>query len=184
MLVLASTSPRRKALLAELTPNFVIDPATLDESLFQDAPRALNRTLAFKKAEEIIKKHPEAVVLGVDTIVVYQGRILGKPHGTKENLEMLQLLNGKTHQVYTSFALLSSKRKVIKTVVSKVTFNFLSEIELQNYIETFRPFDKAGGYGIQDQTMPALVKKYRGSYTNIMGLPLEALTKVLKRFTH
>lgn len=180
-LVLASASPRRKELLKRLTENFAVLPADIDEEKFTGLkPKKLVMTLSREKAKATVSKQ-EALnksVLAADTIVVCKGKIYGKPKNFEGSVRMLGELNGRRHSVFTGVTLTNGREYITFSVRSFVKFKKLSKTEIENYIDKCRPFDKAGAYGIQDNQ---IVKSYRGSYTNIVGLPLEKLKIVLTK---
>ncbi|MBQ9113856.1 MAG: septum formation protein Maf [Clostridia bacterium] len=183
--VLASASPRRKELLAELIKDFEIIPSAADESV-QGYPstKALARMLANRKAVEVAMRPENAgkTVIGSDTVVSLGGWALGKPKDEQDAFRMLKMLSGKKHAVYTGvcFAVNKNGKCRIKTRVDKtlVYFNELSDEFILEYIKGGSPMDKAGAYGIQDG---GLVKKIKGSYTNVVGFPLELVKRMIKR---
>lgn len=182
---MASASPRRKELLAELIKDFEIIPSQADESVQGYAsPKSLVAYLASVKAAEVAKR-PEnegKIVIGSDTVVAYRGVVLGKPKDEADAFRMLKMLSGKKHAVYTGvcFMRIRNGQTVSKTAVDKthVYFNELPDEWIWSYIQGGSPMDKAGAYGIQDG---GLVKKIKGSYTNVVGLPLELVAKMIKK---
>ena len=183
--ILASASPRRKELLAELIQDFEIIPSKADESVQgYTSPKNLVRYLASIKAEEVVKRSENAgkVVIGADTVVAFDGKVLGKPKDEEDAFRMLKMLSGKTHAVYTgvSFQVHKGRKYYAQTKAQKtlVYFNELSDEWIREYIASGSPMDKAGAYGIQDG---GLVKKIKGSYTNVVGFPLELVKKMLKK---
>ena len=173
-LILASNSPRRRDLLAQLGLTFSVIPSDVDEHRVRvSEPVDVVRTLAESKATDISDKHPESWVIGADTIVCIEGRILGKPDSKAEARDMLRRLSGKTHQVYTGYCICCQRtdRHFSDVVQTDVRFKNISDAEIEWYIRTGKPFDKAGGYGIQG-IGSVLVKSINGSYTNVVGLPL------------
>ncbi len=182
--VLASASPRRKELLAELIKDFEIIPSQADEAVQGYAsPKSLVAYLASIKAEEVAKRaeNEGKIVIGSDTVVAYKGEVLGKPKDEADAFRMLKMLSGKKHAVYTGVYFLRVKdgKSVCKRAVDKtlVYFNELSDEWIWSYIKGGSPMDKAGAYGIQDG---GLVKKIKGSYTNVVGFPLELVSKMIK----
>lgn len=174
LLILASKSPRRKYLLEQAGLEFTIIPSDVDEDAVPiSEPYEYVKKLAEIKAADIAEKHPDNWVLGADTIVLIDGEILGKPGSKDDALKMLHKLNGKTHQVYTGFSIICKKksRVITKAVTTDVLFKELSAHEIEWYINTPEPFDKAGSYAIQGLGT-FLVKSIRGSYTNVVGLPV------------
>jgi len=173
-LILASNSPRRRDLLAQAGLTFTVIPSEVDErQVARSDPDMLVRTLAESKAIDIAEKHPDNWVLGADTIVVIDNQILGKPDSTDAAREMLKRLSGNIHQVYTGYCVCCRHKERLFTdaVKTDVCFKSLNIEEINWYIRTGEPFDKAGGYGIQG-IGSFLVKSIKGSYTNVVGLPL------------
>jgi len=185
--ILASQSPRRQKLLRQLGFEFEVLPADIDEDDFSDGvdPVLHVKELSLKKAEFVAKKIGKpAVVLGSDTIVVLNGIILNKPVDKLEAVRMLNILSGKTHIVYTGIALVDSESMKNEVAVQKteVTFRTLTQDEIEAYVETGSPLDKAGAYGIQDDFGAVFVSHINGCYYNIVGLPLELLYSTMKKF--
>ncbi|MEE4608722.1 MAG: Maf family protein [Desulfobacteraceae bacterium] len=173
-LILASASPRRKYLLEQAGLRFSVIPSTVDESAADtQAPEDYVRLLAEAKADDIARRHPEAWVIGADTVVVIDGRILGKPAGTEEARFMLQQLSGQRHRVHTGFAIVcrDRSRRISAMATTEVEFKTLSAAEIEWYLQTGEPFDKAGAYAIQG-IGTFLVRRIDGSYTNVVGLPV------------
>ncbi len=173
-LILASNSPRRRHLLAQAGLNFSVIPSNVDEQKVTiPDPDAHVRTLAESKATDISEKHPDSWVIGADTIVCIEHQILGKPDSKDTARDMLKRLSGKTHQVYTGYCICCKreKRMFSETVKTDVCFKELNDQEIEWYIQTGEPFDKAGGYGIQG-IGSFLVKRINGSYSNVVGLPV------------
>ena len=172
-IILASNSPRRRHLLAQAGLNFSVIPSAVDEQeVAISDPEDYARTLAESKALDISAKHPDSWVIGADTIVLIEQQILGKPQSKEDARDMLRRLSGKIHQVYTGYCICSKSEKQMfsETVKTDVYFKELSDQEIEWYIQTGEPFDKAGGYGIQG-IGSFLVKRINGSYTNVVGLP-------------
>ena len=172
--VLASASPRRKEIFAKICPAFEIIPAVGEEKAVGE-PKELVKQLAYQKAREVADRFSEDVlVLGSDTVVALGDRVLGKPRTKEEAKEMLSALSGRTHEVFTGVCfirVLSGKEEVVVSAVStEVEFETLSKEQIEAYVATGSPMDKAGAYGIQDG---GLVKEIRGSFTNVVGLPEE-----------
>lgn len=180
--ILASASPRREELLRSLGLSFKILPGHIDETYLDgESPRAHVRRLSRNKAAVIAIQHPNALVLGADTIVVIDGRILGKPKNKKQAREMLRQLSSREHTVFTGFTLTFvnagiSKTKVVK---SSVQFKEISSEEIDWYVNCDEPYDKAGGYAVQGKGA-YFIKSIRGSYTNVIGLPLCEVLDELK----
>lgn len=182
-IILASKSPRRRYLLKQAGLAFSVIPSSVDESrVTPGSPQHYVQELAELKAEDISARYPDSWVIGADTIVVIDGAILGKPGSRDEAREMLNRLSGRTHQVYTGYCICcrSRQRKFSETICTDVCFKTLSREEIEWYIRTPEPFDKAGAYAIQGLGT-FLVKSVSGSYTNVVGLPVcEVLEFLLK----
>jgi septum formation protein len=182
-IILASKSPRRRYLLSRAGLTFTVVPSNFDESSISlSSPALYARALAESKAREISEKHPEAWVIGADTIVLIDGIILGKPGSRDEARTMLYRLSGQTHQVLTGYCICcqSADKFFAETVKTDVTFKKLTEAEIEWYIHTDEPFDKAGAYAIQGLGT-FLVKEVHGSYTNVVGLPVCEVIEFLIR---
>lgn len=181
--ILASASPRRRELLAELICDFEIIPAKGEEKTLDSvSPEALVQALAKQKAEEVAAL-PQArgkAVIGSDTVVAYEGEVLGKPKDEADAFRMLKMLSGKTHEVFTGVCIAypsdGKRRCVVRADRTAVYFEELSDEWIRNYIKSGSPMDKAGAYGIQDG---GLVKKIEGSYSNVVGFPLELVGNML-----
>lgn len=180
---MASASPRRKELLAELINNFEIIPAKGEEKTEEGlAPDALVKALATQKAREVaaLSCARGKAVLGADTVVALDGKILGKPKTEKEAEEMLSALSGREHEVYTGVCIVVNRNgeavQKADADCTKVRFYPLSKEKIAAYIATGSPMDKAGAYGIQDGD---LVEKIQGSFSNVVGLPLELCARMI-----
>ncbi|MFA4880144.1 MAG: Maf family protein [Candidatus Doudnabacteria bacterium] len=183
-IILASNSPRRRELLEKIGLKFEAEDSGYTEKINPELePKKLVKFLSLKKAKAAAKKHPNAIIIAADTLVVYQDKILGKPKTLKHAHRMLQLLNNKKHSVFTGFTILDTKNKktVSKVVETKVYFRNLSKKEIENYIQSEKPLDKAGAYAIQNLG-ELLIKKIEGDYSNVVGLPMSELAQSLKRF--
>jgi septum formation protein len=173
-LILASKSPRRSELLKQAGLAFSVIPSDFDESTVAlSNPDSYVITLAESKALDISDKHPSAWVIGADTIVLIDSIILGKPDSIEDARDMLRRLSGKTHQVLTGYCIScrAKGRFFLETVKTDVHFKKLNEAEIEWYLQTGEPFDKAGAYAIQG-IGTFLVKSINGSYTNVVGLPV------------
>ncbi len=173
-IILASKSPRRRYLLKQAGLVFSVIPSEFDESSIPiTSPESYVKILAECKAGEISEKHPDKWIIGADTIVVINNAILGKPGSRDEARTMLRQLSGQTHQVFTGYAILckAAGKKFSETVKTDVLFKKLSDEEIEWYIRTKEPFDKAGAYAIQGLGT-FLVRSVNGSYTNVVGLPV------------
>lgn len=186
--ILASKSPRRSLLLKQLGLIFTVIPSEIKEAIFENAeliPEEYVTLLSEQKTEDVAKRITfPSIIFGADTIVVLENRIINKPQSREEAFAMLSSLSGNTHYVYTGLCFINTyKKKKIKTFQkTAVTFRELDEKEIWAYIETGSPFDKAGGYGIQDDFGSVFVSHINGCYYNIVGLPLELFYRSLKDF--
>lgn len=179
MLVLASASPRRRELMGMITGAFECDCADVDESCVKaDRPDALVEALAEKKAAPVLERRPLDVIIGADTVVVLDGEILGKPVDEADARRMLRLLSGRTHDVWTGVCILSAGIREVFSVRTGVEFLPLSDAEIEEYIKSGDPMDKAGAYGIQGGAA-LFVAGISGDYYNVMGLPVSRLYKRL-----
>ncbi len=181
--ILASASPRREELLRLAGLQFKILPGHIDETYLKgETPRGHVQRLSRDKALAIAVKHPKALVLGADTIVVIDGLILGKPKNKKQAREMLRKLSNRTHVVFTGFTLSCINTGLSKTRVvrSSVRFKEISADEMDWYVKSDEPYDKAGGYAVQGKGA-AFIRSISGSYTNVIGLPLSDVLEALKR---
>lgn len=190
-LILASQSPRRAQILKDHGFLATVIPANIVEIKAQnEAPRDYVLRLAREKAQAVLAKikttemendEDETVILAADTTVVLGEKILEKPHDATEAMAMLRSLSGTTHQVLTAFTLLfvNAKKEISECVQTSVTFHALTEKQMQDYVDSGDPFDKAGAYGIQS-VRDTFVKAIDGSYYNVMGLPIEAILEYLR----
>jgi len=181
-LVLASASPRRVALLTQVGLRFtVVDPGP-DRDWPGDAePRHGVRALALDKARRVAARKPGAVVIGADTVVVARGVRLGKPVSEEEALATLKRLQGRTHEVWTGIAVVRDREQRTAAECTKVQFAKLGEAEIEAYVRSGEPLDKAGAYGIQGLGAQ-FVRRIEGDYWNVVGLPLARLRQVLAEF--
>ena len=178
-LILASASPRRKELLEGAGYRFEVIPSTCEEIVPENlAPKDIVEGLAYQKALDVYALHPEAVVLGADTVVCFDGEVLGKPKDKEDAARMLRLLSGQTHEVRTGFALLAPGIEFVSSEAAMVTFFTLSDEEIERYIATGEPMDKAGAYGIQGKGA-VLVRSVLGDYFNVVGLPIATVARAL-----
>jgi septum formation protein len=178
-LVLASASPRRQALLAQLGLFFLVDPADVDESAQpRESPRTYVTRLAQEKAEAVSHRHPGSIVLGADTTVALDGEVLGKPKDVEEAQRMLGRLTGRTHHVFTAVAT-AGPHRAVETVETLVTFAQLPPEALAYYAASGEPLDKAGGYALQGLG-GFLVERISGSHSNVIGLPLVETLALLR----
>jgi nucleoside triphosphate pyrophosphatase len=171
--LLASSSPRRHELLSQLGFGFDIIPSSVDEESFTGGrPEALARRIARAKAQDVAAQYPDAIVLAADTIVVLGGDVLGKPLDADEARRMLNRLRGRRHRVITAVCVIAPGRRLrIEHTVTRVNMRPYAAEEVDAFIASGSPFDKAGGYAVQDANF-APVASYQGCYCNILGLPL------------
>ena len=182
-LILASGSPRRRDLLEQAGLTFRVIPSTLDESSVRVSPPENHvRVLANAKAMEIAELYPKSWVIGADTLVLMGDAVLGKPDSAARARQMLNALSGRTHRVLTGYCICckGAGRSFSETVETKVLFKTVSEGEIDWYINTSEPYDKAGGYAVQGLGT-FLVKRIEGSYTNVVGLPVCEVMEYLLR---
>ncbi len=179
-ILLASQSPRRKELLEKEGYSFIVHPAKNEEVFDLKLPidEALEK-VAFHKAEEVADLYPEYIVLAADTIVVYENQILGKPANEKDAFACLERLSGNTHYVKTGVCFLYEGKKYSFVETTEVHFRDLSDMEILNYVKSGKCMDKAGSYGIQECDF---VEWIDGSYSNVVGLPMEKVKTFLNRF--
>lgn len=180
--LLASASPRRRALLEQLQIQFSVEVSPADESVDGTRPPdVMAQHLASRKATPIAERTPTALVLAADTVVAHDGDVLEKPTSPAHARRMLRRLSGTTHEVHTGFALqhAASDRHVAQTSTTTVSFAPLSNQEIEAYVDTRSPMDKAGGYGIQDHTAPLFVRGISGDYYTVVGLPLRSFYECL-----
>ena len=180
-IILASQSPRRRELLSLVGIPHDVRPADLDESVLPgEAPVAHAERLARSKAEAIARSEPGAIVIGADTIVVLDGDILGKPNDEADAAATLSRLSGRTHTVHTAVAVARNGRTVSGVESVEVTFRPLTEEQIETYIATREPMDKAGAYGIQGYGA-VIVERVHGDYFAVMGLALGRLVGLLEQ---
>ncbi len=178
-LVLASRSPRRVELLARAGYRFEVEPADIDERRLEgETPHELVRRLASEKAAAVAPRHPGSIVLGADTVVVIDGAVLGKPNGEVDAAGMLRRLSGRAHDVLTGVALHAAHRCCGGVQSTRVVFRALSREDVAWYVASGEPADKAGGYSIQGRAS-RFVTRIEGSYTNVVGLPVELVDGLL-----
>ncbi len=185
-LVLASASPRRMGLLKQIGLDFEVFPSSVPETWEENtSPLEIAQKLAREKAEAIAGGFPSGIVIGADTLVVLEGRILGKPQNPDEAFRFLRKLSGRSHDVITAVVLLDAEsgRVLADEEVTRVFFREVSDQEIHAYIASGEPMDKAGAYGIQGRGA-LFVKKIEGCYTNVVGLPLGKLGEMLTRMLH
>jgi septum formation protein len=183
-LVLASRSPRRRQLLKTMGVHFIAKESNFQEiNHAGNAPGQHVQDNALGKARAIASQHKNALVIGADTVVVYQQRVLGKPENMAEALEFLRLLQGKTHAVYTGLGIIDTKENITVADYEKtlVTMRSLNDKEIRAYLMNIQPLDKAGAYAIQGAGA-VIVKKISGCYYNVVGFPIACLEELMNRF--
>lgn len=185
-IVLASQSPRRKKLLSQLGFVFEIIPSKTEEIITSNNPIEIVSELSMQKATDVAYSVSNALIIGADTIVVLEGSILGKPKDEKDAMSILSKLSSNSHSVFTgvSFVITDSDKNISSThsfyEETKVTFSSLSEHEIQLYVASGSPMDKAGAYGIQDDWGSLFVERIEGDYYNVVGFPLNRFYQELK----
>lgn len=177
---LASASPRRKELIKKI-PDLEVDIVVSgeEENVCESVPALLTQKLALVKAKSVFGK-VGGVVIGADTVVCVDGRILGKPKTADEARSFFRLLCSRSHEVITGLAVISEEKVVTDSVTSFVTFNDYDERVIERYIASGSPFDKAGGYGVQDELFAPMVKGVEGDQDNVIGLPTVRLAQILE----
>ena len=182
--VLASASPRRAELLSKIGLSFNVIASDVDEEFRNnETPVAHVKRLALAKASRVAATITQGIIIGADTIVVLDGNILGKPQDVDEARNMLSLLSGNTHYVYTGFAILEQQRRrsIVDFEKTSVHFRDLTNDEIDGYVQTGSPMDKAGAYGIQDISA-IFVDRIDGCFYNVVGFPLAKFYLVMKQF--
>ena len=175
-IILASGSPRRKELLTQIGVRFEVQKAEGEEIITSSVPTEVVKELSLQKAQEVAAKYDGDIVIGADTVVAAEGQILGKPRDKEDAMRMLRILQGKEHEVITGVAvLLKEQQKVINFAeVTKVHVFPMTEAQMEAYVESGEPMDKAGSYGIQGK-FAAYVSGIEGDYNNVVGLPIGRL---------
>lgn len=180
-IILASASPRRRELLSSLGLDFCVIPSQYEEKMNNDSDVETAVTeLSYHKAKDVHESHYNDIVIGADTVVVLDGEILCKPKDGKDAKRMLAALSGRTHKVCTAVTLLCEEKRISFCDVTEVTFFDLTENELDDYVKTGEPLDKAGAYGIQGRGA-YLVRKINGDYYSVVGLPLARTVREIER---
>ena len=185
--MLASQSPRRKKLLSQIGFIFEIIPSNTEEIITSNNPIDIVNELSLQKAKDVATSVSNALVIGADTIVVLNGTVLGKPKSEEEAISILSMLSAKVHSVFTgvSFVITNSDKKISSThsffEETKVQFSSLSKSEIQSYVASGSPMDKAGAYGIQDDWGSLFVERIEGDYYNVVGFPLNRFYQELKK---
>src|SRR5437867_115105 len=183
-LILASASPRRAELLRQLGFEFQVRPGRAEEMQPEHlTPHEIAQINAYRKARVVAKQHPDAMVLGADTLVCLGTTVFGKPADLEEAHRMLAKLQGRTHEVVTGVCLIQLRlhRQKLFAVSTTVTFRSLHSDQIRRYLAKIDPLDKAGAYAIQEEG-DAIVKQFSGSFSNVVGLPVERLQEELRRW--
>jgi septum formation protein len=183
-IILASASPRRKELLEKIGLKFEVEPSDYAEDMRSElSPDELARSISLEKAKVVAGKHKNAIVIAADTFIVSRGKILGKPNTPAEARKMLMTLKGRSHSVITGFTILDTdKNKVLtKSVETIIHIKNLTSQEVDAYVKSKEPLDKAGAYAIQGLGS-VIVERIEGDYFNVIGLPLSVLAEGLKEF--
>jgi len=181
-IILASSSPRRKQLLSQLGLEFSIISPSFDENKFSlsTKPESVQKLSLYKAKSVCTKLTISALIIGADTVVIHEDKILGKPKSREEAFEMLKMLSGNTHHVITGIAVVDTDtgKEYTSYDITYVKFNKLSDTQINDYIDNMKPYDKAGAYGIQELP-PEFVKEIDGEIDNVIGLPTKILIKLL-----
>ena len=183
-IILASASPRRKELLEKIGLRFEVEPSNYEEDMLSALePHELAQKISLEKAKVVASKHKNAIVIAADTFTIFGGQILGKPHTEKEARKMLETISGKSHSVITGFSIIDTgtSKTLSKSVETKIYIRKLTLAEIDAYVKSKEPLDKAGAYAIQGLGS-VFVEKIEGDYFNVIGLPLSAFTEALKEF--
>lgn len=182
-IILASQSPRRIDLLKRIIPDFEVKVSNINEDTNgTTVPWKLVDELSYQKAQNVARQIPTGIIIGADSIVVLHSKILGKPKNANDAFHMLSLLSGKVHQVYTGFTIIKKPQQVVISdyEVTHVKFRSLEAREIEKYIQSGQPLDKAGAYGIQDDGA-VFVESINGCYYNVVGLPITKIFLALKK---
>lgn len=183
-IILASKSPRRKQLLESANIPFEV----ITKNTRENYPPTLSveevaKYLAQKKAKAVAAKHPDRIVLAADTIVTIHNTILGKPTDREDAIHMLQVLSNQVHTVITGVCMQQHDKEMLFSATTKVYFNPLTIAQIEYYIDTYKPYDKAGAYGIQDWIGVIGIHYIKGDFYNVMGLPVNLVLKALGKFS-
>lgn len=183
-IILASASPRRRELLHQIGFEPEIVPSTIEEKVTRTEPDLVVMELSEQKAKDVAEgfRGMKAFVIGADTVVAFDGKILGKPHSEEDAFEMIQNLQGNTHQVYTGVTMIDCESGAAETFAeqTEVMVYPMEDREIRSYINTKDPMDKAGAYGIQGQ-FAAYVQGIQGDYNNVVGLPVGRVYQTIKK---
>ncbi len=183
--ILASASPRRRQLLKKIVKDFTVSPSKVDESQIKaKTPEVFAVKAAIAKAEDVARRFKDAYVIGADTIVVLDNKILGKPKNTKDAVAMLKSLSNKTHEVITGLCVVDSAtfNKTAAFVVTRVKMKKVPDQAIMDYVKTGKPLDKAGAYGIQE-IGEVFIHSISGDYENVVGLPVRRIKELLEQIS-
>ncbi len=176
MLILASKSPRRKQLLETVTKEFIVDISDIEEVVLSElTPEETVSSISLKKGQDVFLRHKNDVVISADTIVLLGDEILGKPKNENDAIRILNKLSNKVHKVLTAYHILFEDKIISNIITSEVKFNKLDKSLIEAYVKSGSPMDKAGAYGVQDNNKFPIIKYIKGSYTNIVGFPIEEI---------
>lgn len=180
--ILASSSPRRKELMKEISSSFEVCPSTFDEQVSHSLSiKEQVKLIAYQKGLEVAKNYPDDLVISTDTIVVLDGQIIGKPKDADDAINILKKLSGRTHEVLTAFSLFYRGNEISDIVSSKVIFNHMDDALIKSYVDSKSPLDKAGAYGVQDNKQYHFIKEVKGSVKNVVGFPVEEIKEAIKK---
>ncbi len=181
-IILASSSPRRQYLMKEAGFDFTVEKPDVEENFPSELPiEQVAKYLAEKKAEYFRLNMKNEIVVTADTVVILKGSIMNKPSDRNEAIAMLNALSGNTHYVMTGVCIMSKEREFSFDDTTEVTFQELTASEIEFYVDTYKPYDKAGAYGAQDWIGMIAIKKIKGSYFNVMGLPIHLVYQHLHK---
>ncbi len=184
-IILGSGSPRRRELLAGLDVDFTVDTANTFEESVPDGARPEDVPLLMSEGKSHGFHRPledDELLITADTVVIVDSRVLGKPHGREQAIEMLRELSGREHEVVSAVTFRSKAKELSVKDTTKVFVSPLSDEEIAYYVDTYRPFDKAGGYGIQEWLGFAAIGRIEGSFYNVMGFPVHRVWELLRQF--
>jgi septum formation protein len=179
-IILASKSPRRKELLSQIGVDYICEPARGEEIITTHDPALAVEQLSRQKAQEVSQKHPNRIILAADTVVAVNGKILGKPADEEDAKEMLRSIQGNSHSVFTGVTIVTPEEEITFHEETKVWVYPMSREEIDAYVATGEPMDKAGAYGIQG-AFAAYIKGIVGDYNNVVGLPVGSVWQKLKK---
>ena len=184
-IILGSGSPRRRELLAGLDVDFTVDTANTFEESVPDGARPEDVPLLMSEGKSHGFHRPledDELLITADTVVIVDSRVLGKPHGREQAIEMLRELSGREHEVVSAVTFRSTAKEISVKDTTKVLVSPLNDEEIAYYVDTYRPFDKAGGYGIQEWLGFAAIGRIEGSFYNVMGFPVHRVWELLRQF--